>query len=156
MDAWDNGASVSLDHVPLNASDHAWTTLETVLIRISTGWATNGSFPVYSKVAQGFEVGYDAAVCVQKYEPWIVEVYNTPFAPPSILRIVEKGSSNTSSPSGNILGPPIENTRYLNTSSKYRAFDQAHGNGIGQMRRTNYEILPYYLPAPTVGPVVLS
>ena len=156
MSAADNGASVSLDYVPVNTNfDHEWTTIETVLIRISIGWAPNSSFPVYSKGARGYEVGYDAAVCVQKYEPWIIEAYNAPFAPPSILGIVEKGNSSTS-PSGNILGLPIENTRYLNTSNKYRAFDKAHDNGINQMRRTDPEVLPYYLPYPTVGHVVIS
>jgi len=115
--------------------------------------ATNGSFPVYHGNKFGEKVGYDAAVCVQKYEPWTIEAYNTSFAPPSILRIAEKGSGNTLPPSGNIRGPPIANTRYLNTSSKNHAFQVAHINGLLQLVHTNHYSLSYF-PTPTVSPVV--
>jgi len=114
----------------------------------------NGSFPVYSKDTSGdIEIGYDAAVCVQKYEPWVIETYNTSVASPSILRIVEKGNGNTSSPSGNIRGPPIENTRYLTTDALV-TFDVAQANGEQQMQRANNADGAPYFPTTMVGSIL--
>ena len=95
-------------------------------------------------------MGFDAAVCVKRYEPWVIEAYNTSVTSPSILRIVEKGNGNTSSPSGNIRGPPIENTRYLNLSRNSLSFDSALDSGIQQMRRTN---VGGYYPSATVSSI---
>ena len=101
-------------------------------------------------------VGYDAAVCVQKYEPWTVETYNTSTVSPSTFQIVEKGTgSNSSSPDGNIQGVPIATTRYLNTAGKGPAFAVAHGNGINQMVKDSSGDIPY-VPSLTVGSVVPS
>ena len=130
--------------------DYEWTTVETVLIRITASLVPRGSFPVYSNVAYGYRVGFDAAVCVQKYEPWVIEAYNTSVASPSMLRIIEKGNGNTSSPSGSIRGPPIENTRYLHGMGNDTSFAIAHGNGVHQMLRANFESHPYF-SSPTVG-----
>jgi len=139
--------------MPTDKEDYEWTIVEIVLIRITAGLNPNGSFPVYSEVAAGNNVGFDAAVCVQKYEPWVIEAYNISVTSPSILRIVEKGNGNTSSPSGNIRGPPIENTRYLNSSSKDISFSVAHTNGIYQMLRANVGA-DTYSSSPTVSPIV--
>ena len=99
-------------------------------------------------------IGYDAAVCVQRYEPWVVETYNTSIASPSILRIVGKGNASTPlSPSGNIQGAPIANTRCLNTTEKGTVFSTAHRNTVGQMRADIHGVVDYD-PCPTVGPVV--
>jgi len=101
---------------------------------------------------RGYELGYDAAVCIQKYEPWIIEAYNTSLAPPSILRIVEKWDGSTSlSPGGNIQGPPIAGTRYLNTSSKVHSFKAALINGGLKLVRSNEDFLRDYVPTPTVS-----
>jgi len=100
-------------------------------------------------------IGYDAAVCVQKYEPWIVEAYNTSVGPPTALRIVEKGYGGTSLlPSGDIRGPPVANTRNLNTTGKNPAFFVAHDNSINQMVKDNGRDR-FYVPSPTVSPTVL-
>ncbi|KAG6913002.1 hypothetical protein DXG01_010480, partial [Tephrocybe rancida] len=34
-------------------------------------------------------IGYDAAICVELFKPWIVEVYNSATGQPSTMRIVE-------------------------------------------------------------------
>ena len=155
VSAPDNGEGVTL-HSTISEffRGQEWTTVETVLIRYNAVFAINGSFPVYvSKI----NTGYDAAVCVQKYEPWIVEAYNTTFASPSVLRLVEKGDGSTSQPpNGTIRGPPIAGTRYLNTTEKSYTFNAAHGNGIHQMMKINdggNEQFWRYVPTPTVGPV---
>ena len=133
--------------MPISGVDHEWTTVETVLIRIDNEFALRGSFPVYSQNSVGSNVGFDAAVCVQKYEPWIIEAYNASITSPSLLRIVEKWNGSTSSPSGKIRGPPIENTRYLNTSGKDTPFSIAHENALRELRRTNLEGVPYNPPS---------
>ena len=97
-------------------------------------------------------IGYDAAVCVEKYDPWIVETYNASVGSPATLRIVDEGHSNSSLPSGKIQGEPIQATRYLNTTGKNPAFYVAHDNSINQMVKDNGRDRPY-VPSPTVGPV---
>jgi hypothetical protein len=141
--------------------DQGWTTVETVLIRLNTSFTPSGRFPVYSNTslpdANGVEtrIGYDAAVCVQKYEPWFIEAYNTSIGSPTLLRIVEKCYSNTSLPSGHIRGGPIVNTRDLNTTGKNPAFFVAHDNSINQMVKDNGRDRDY-VPSPTVRRVVPS
>lgn len=140
--------------------DQGWTTVETVLIRLNTSFTPSGRFPVYSNQsvpdANGVEsrIGYDAAVCVQKYEPWIVEAYNTSIGSPTTLRIIEKGDGSASLlPSGDIQGSPIAGTRNLNVTGKNPAFYVAHDNSINQMVKDNGRDRSY-VPSPTVGPVI--
>jgi len=135
-------------------------TVETVLLRLQTDYTPSGSFPVSlnrtvrtSGLLQR-KVGFDAAVCVQKYEPWIVETYNTSIVSPSTLQIVKKGNdSNSSSPSGNIRGPPIANAGYLNATGKEPVFTVAHGNSINQMVKDSSGDI-FYAPSLTVGSVL--
>ena len=114
----DDGQSVSIrpnlisDLYP--GGEQGWTTIEAVLIRLNTLYTTSGRFPVHANKSVPspdfveIRVDYDAAVCVQKYEPWIVEAYKTSIVSPILLRVVDKGYRDTPpSPSGNIQGPPI-------------------------------------------------
>ena len=166
MNWWDNGVAHSfhtrtiLD--PVAIGDQGWMTVETVLIRLNTSYTPSGRFPVYSNEsvsdANGVEtrIGYDAAVCVQRYEPWILEAYNASVGSPSALRIVEKGYGGTSPlPSGNIRGVPIVGTRNLNTTGKNPAFYVAHDNSINQMVKDNGRD-QLYVPSPTVSPPVAA
>lgn len=163
---WDNGVAHSFHTRTIlnlgSISDRGWTTVETVLIRLNTSFTPSGRFPVYSNEslpdANGVEtwIGYDAAVCVEKYEPWIIEAYNMTIGSPTALRIIDRGDGSTSlSPSGNIRGHPIANTRYLNATGKNSAFFVAHDNSINQMVKDNGRDRPY-VPSPTVGLVVPS
>lgn len=158
---WDNGVAHSFHTRTIldtgSIGDQGWTTVETVLIRLNTSFTPSGRFPVYSNQsvpdANGVEsrIGYDAAVCVQKYEPWIMEAYNTSIGSPTALRIIERGYGNTTlSPSGNIQGPPIAGARNLNTTGKNPAFYVAHDNSINQMVKDNGRDHSY-VPSPTVG-----
>jgi len=140
--------------------DQGWTTVETVLIRLNTSYTPSGRFPVYSNHSlpndHGVEtrIGYDAVVCVQKYEPWIIEVYNISVGSPSVLRIVGKWCGDTSPlPGGNIRGAPIVGTRSLNTTGRNPAFFLAHDNMLNQFIKDNARD-SYYAPSLTVGPVV--
>ena len=161
MKAPDDGTGVIFDSMDVDpVDDQGWTTVETVLLRFQTDYTSSGSFPVsVNRIVRNSglkprKLGFDAAVCVQKYEPWITETYNTSIVSPSTVRIVEKGNGgNSSSPSGNIRGTPIANTGYLNTTGKEPAFAVAHGNSINQMvKDSSGDVL--YLPSLTVGPVV--
>ena len=134
-------------------ADQGWTTVETVLIRLNTSYTPSGRFPVYSAPdasGMGTRIGYDAVVCVEKYDPWIVEAYNSSIMSPTILRIVDNGYGNTSLPSGEIQGYPIQDTRYLNTTNKNAAFYGAHDNSLNQLVKDNDRSLPY-APSPIVG-----
>lgn len=132
-----------------------------MLIRLNTSYTPSGRFPVYSNEsipdANGMEtrIGYDVAVCVERYDPWIIEAYNTSVGSPTTLRIVEQAYGNTSLPSGKIQGDPIQNTRYLNTTGKNPAFYVAHDNSINQMLKDN-GLDRSYVPSPTVGRVARS
>ena len=154
----ENNASVSLDYDVQDGSDQEWVVLEAFLIRISTRHSPPGRFPVYQNITtpSGFRttVGYDAAVCVLKYEPWVIEAYNSSTGSPSALRIVGKGDSGVSlSPSGKIRGDRIANgTRYLNTTGKDAVFNPARGNGVYQITKDD-GLLAWY-PTPAVGPIV--
>jgi hypothetical protein len=37
-------------------------------------------------------IGYDAAVCLELFEPWVVEVYNSTTGVPSSMKLVGPGS----------------------------------------------------------------
>ena len=145
---------------PSSAGNLGWVTVETTLIQLNTAYTPAGRFPVYSNEslpdANGAEtrIGYDAAVCVRKYEPWIIEAYGTSIISPSTLRIVDKGNNSTPvSPSGIIQGAQIANTRHLNTTGKDAPFSMAHSNSINQMFDDD-DLGTDYTLTPTVGPVV--
>jgi len=159
----DNGITVSLKVLQdWSPSDQEWVAVDTTLLRVNTFYMEHTRCPVYLNktllsTSQFWDViGYDAAVCVQRYEPWIVETYNTPIASPSILRIVGKGNASTPlSPSGSIQGVSITDTRYLNTTGKEDLIYVAHQGTINQIRKDLGEAGDYQ-PPPAVGPVVLS
>lgn len=141
----------------LDTGFSGWTTVETVLIRLNDSFTPSGRFPVYSNVsipdARGVKtkVGYDAAVCVEKYDPWIIEAYNSSTGAPVILRIVGTSDPDASKPSGNIQGIPLGRTRFLNSTGKNPAFFVAHDNSINQMVKDNGRDYPY-VPSPIVSP----
>ena len=164
---WDNGVGHSFFSRTIPDAevigDQGWVTVEVVLIRLNTTYTPSGKFPVYSNQsvpdATGAEtrIGYDAAVCVQKYEPWIIEAYNTTIGSPSALRIVQKGDGGSTSlpASGDIRGFPLANTRFLNTTGKIAAFYVAHDNSVNQITKDNGRDF-FYVPSPTVGSAVPS
>jgi len=134
--------------------------IETILTRLNNSFAPSGHFPIYSNKslpdANGTEtrIGYDAVVCLHRYEVWIVETYNTSITSPSILRIVGKWDGSTPlSPSGSIRGNSISNTRYPNTTGKDYGFFLAHENSVNLIWKDNDRTGSYF-PSPTVCPVV--
>ena len=144
-------------------SDQGWTTVETVFIQLDTNFTPSGRFPAYwneSLPGRGeIRVGYDAAVCVQKYEPWVIEAYNTSTGSSFVLGVIGKGDGSTSlSPSGDVRGARIANTRYLNATGKDFVFSTVYNNSIDRFWEgngyQNHYPLGHCVPTPTVGPIV--
>jgi len=81
--------------------DDGFVTLENIFIRLNTTFAPGGSFSRLSDVSipdvNGGPtfIGFDAAVCLELYEPWVVELYNSSVAYPNSLRIVDKAAAMT-------------------------------------------------------------
>lgn len=69
-----------------DSTSQGWTTIETTLVRLNTSYVPSGKFPVYGPPTpdiNGSEtrIGYDVAICLERYEPWIIETYNSSIGP---------------------------------------------------------------------------
>jgi len=159
-----NGEGVRLHSItPQVADGQGWVTIETVFVQLNTSLTPSGRFPAYwtESLPKGVEVrlGYDAAVCLQKFEPWIIEAYNTSTGSSFALGIVGKQNDSTSlSPSGTIRGARMENTRYLNATGKDFVFSTVHNSSVDRFWEAN-DLQGHYskghcVPTPTVGPTV--
>ena len=145
-------------------TDQGWITVETVFVQLNTSLTPSGRFPVYRNelspsLGGPVTVGCDAAVCVKKYEPWIVEAYNTSTGSSFTLRIVEKQNGSTSLlPSGIIQGARIVGTRYLNATGKDFMFSTVYNASVDRVwevtKNQGNKSTPRYSPTPTVGPTV--
>lgn len=148
---------------PSAASNQGWVTVETVVIRLNTSLTPSGRFPAYwneSLPGRGeVRLGFDAAVCVQKYEPWVIEAYNTSTGSSFASRLVGKQNDSTSlSPSGIIQGARIDNIRYLNATGKSFVFSTVHNNSVDRFWEANdyqgHYSKGHCVPTPTVSPTV--
>jgi len=103
--------------------------MENILVRLNTSFAPNGTFGIKGDSVpdkDGFAtfIGYDAAVCLELYEPWVLEVYNSSVGFPSSMRIVDNGTEikdmNTEKIKEKRLGKPVSNPlvkRALNSTN---------------------------------------
>jgi len=123
----DDGRAHSLEvHMPFDIeSGNGWIGTETVLVRLEDSYAPNASFPVWSEDpigdASGFSsrIGYDAAVCVEMYESWIVQIYNSSLGVPTTMAIVCKSATTDFEPDDGNTGPRLDSyTRALNSTGK--------------------------------------
>ena len=100
---WNNGVAHSISSFPLSMGQDGtgFVTIENTLVRLNTSYAPHGAFPVLSKETLPDEngtatfIGYDAVVCLELYEPWVLDVYNSSVGLPASFRIVGKGPSVT-------------------------------------------------------------
>ena len=119
--------------------------IDAVLIRLNTSYTPNGQFPVTDTVrgADGREtrIGYDGAVCLELYEPWVVETYNTTsgLGAPTSTRIVGKGAkvgsiSNDEARSGDAVDLAKKGgVDMLNSTGLKEVYIVAHTNSVNQM-----------------------
>ena len=128
---WDNGVAHSFHSVtPTNGeSGNGWVGAETVLVRLNNSYTHDASFPVWSADAivdaSGFSsrIGYDAVVCVEMYEPWIVQIYNSSLGLPTTMSIVNKSASTDFETDHGNSGPYLDSyTRALNSTGKDSAY----------------------------------
>ena len=135
--------------------------IEIHLVRINELYTPQGVFPVFGPdVPSGGRVGYDAAVCVEVYEPWIVEAFNSSSGVlPLTTRIVGRGnemrdewvdSMNSGSRNAKRKKRVTTAERALNSTGKAEAFFVAHDNSVNQMVKDNGRDQDY-VPSPTVS-----
>lgn len=106
-----------------------------MLVRLNTTYAVNGTFGILGntsvpdKDGRATFVGYDAVVCLELYEPWVLEVYNSSIGLPNSIRVVDKAATVRSNQSNGLrterrLGDAIGNPligRVLNSTGMYQA-----------------------------------
>ncbi|KDR76712.1 hypothetical protein GALMADRAFT_139606 [Galerina marginata CBS 339.88] len=155
-----NGVANSMKSMPVTTGDNGsgFVTLEHVLVRLNDSFAPNGTFgiKVNSSVPdkQGFftSIGYDAAVCLELYEPWVLEVYNSSAGLPSSMRIVDKAAVITDLKKEKLNGPEITNPlvkRNLNSTNLSPVYLVSHQNSINQIVKDNGRD-SFYVPSPTL------
>ena len=153
VDAADNSNSVTIASArDLERDSGGWTSVDVFLIRSADMYTPSGHFPVYMNKSATYLIGCDAAACVQRYEPWVVEVANKSTVSPSVLRVVGRGDGSPPlPPSGAIRGAPLANLRYLNTTEKLGPFRIGHDNSVYQIMSDNRRDPHPYFPFPAVG-----
>lgn len=110
-----------------------------MLIRINTTYAPNGSFPLFGAELPDVNdkptfIGYDAAVCIEAYEPWIVEAYNATGIAPTLTRVVSKGanvpdkddSRSEGKRNQRLSAEDVNVSRSINSTGKSNPFDSMY------------------------------
>ena len=135
----DTGRAHSSQDYPLPTSElgNGWVWTETLLVRLNNSYAPNANFPVWSadpiEDASGSStrIGYDAAICVKMYEPWIVQIYNSSLGVPTTMTIVSKSASTDFETDDGNRGPRLDSyTRALNSTGKYFPFFMRYAGGF--------------------------
>ncbi|KAF8883434.1 hypothetical protein BD779DRAFT_1443935 [Infundibulicybe gibba] len=160
----DDGAGQSFQSTPLSMGEdgNGWVTLESVLVRLNMTYTPDGKFGKLSNMTvpdvkgQPTHIGYDSAICLELYEPWILETFNQTTGLPTSVRIVAKGNEitdqNTSHQIERNTGLPLTDPnikRRLNSTNLLRAYVTAHNNSVNQMLKDNGRDA-FYVPSPTV------
>jgi len=135
--AWflDDGMAHSFDTYTstMGISGNGWVRIEIVLVRLDDAYTSNAIFPVWSAHPDGStrRIGYDAVVCVEMYEPWIVQIYNSSFGVPTTMAIVGKSATTDFETDDGNRGPHLDSyTRALNSTGKFHAYDVRYAGGF--------------------------
>ncbi|KDR74467.1 hypothetical protein GALMADRAFT_71149 [Galerina marginata CBS 339.88] len=160
----DNGVAHSMKSTPLSlgANGDGFITLEHILVRLNDSFAPQGKFGVKGNLSipdeDGFLtfIGYDAAVCLELYEPWILEVYNGSVSLPSSLRIVDKSATitdmnnqfTTEQLKGSKISDPLVK-RNLTSTNLSPVYIVGHENSVNQILKDNGRD-SNYVPSPTL------
>ena len=110
----DGGTAHSFHSYMLTAckSGNGRAGVETVLVCLDNMFAPNANFPVWGVDPERStsRIGYDAVVCVQMCEPWIVQIYNSSLGVPMTMAIVGKsGTTDFETDYGN-RGPHLDSS----------------------------------------------
>lgn len=149
---FNNGVNHAYASKPLfgmGNDDTGFVSFEVVLVRLNTTFAAQGQFPILGDTipdqnGKPTNIGYDAAVCIELFEPWVVEVYNSTVGAPTTLRIVEKKNIVEDFATGGIkekrTGKAISdaNVRRELTSQRVQpVYVAAHQNSVNQILKDN-------------------
>ncbi|KAJ7895968.1 hypothetical protein B0H14DRAFT_3081123 [Mycena olivaceomarginata] len=161
---FDNGVAHSFKSDPISMGEdgNGFVSIETLLVRLNTTYAPNGKFLTHSDLAvadgtgQNTFIGHDAAVCLELYEPWVLETYNNSIGVPTTIGIINKGNTvvnlnTTVFEEVNVASPLLDPTlkRHLNSSNLFNVYDVAHGNSANQILKDNGRDA-FYVPSPTI------
>jgi len=143
---WDNGVAHSFHSLTpvMGEAGNGWVGTEIVLVRLNNSYTPNAKFPVYGETsavdASGFNsrIGYDAVVCVEVYEPWIVEIYNSSLGVPTTGGIISKSPSTDFEADRRNRGPHLNSyTRALNSTGKDSAYHVRYIQGVVHLSVAN-------------------
>jgi hypothetical protein len=114
-----------------------WIGTEIVLVRLNNSYTHDAKFPVWSEETivddSGFtsRIGYDAVVCVEMYEPWVVEIYNSSLGVPTTMGIIGKSASTDFETDDGRRGAYLGSyTRGLNSTGKNAAYYVRYVSGV--------------------------
>ncbi|KAJ8085959.1 hypothetical protein PM082_004778 [Marasmius tenuissimus] len=165
-----NGVAHSFKSYPVTMGQEGfgWISLETLLVRINDAYTPNGKFQVKSEQTvnttskdsngdfiQG-RIGYDAAVCVELFEPYIVQVYNSTLGLPTTMKVISKGGHIADDIVDGVAvtvrkGDLITDTsitRELNSTKLKDVYITLHDNSVNQVLKDNGRDADY-VPSPT-------
>ncbi|PPQ70480.1 hypothetical protein CVT24_013287 [Panaeolus cyanescens] len=136
-----NGVTQTLMSSPLSLGHEGdgFITLETVLIRLNTQYAPNGKFSRQATVGDA-TIGFDSAVCLQVYQPYVVEIYNSSIGLPNIVKINSRSAGIQPNDRESMVGSPLSDpsvTRGLNSTGLINVYIVTHQNSINSMLKDN-------------------
>ncbi|KAF9268361.1 hypothetical protein L218DRAFT_854066 [Marasmius fiardii PR-910] len=170
---FNNGVAHSFKSFPvtMGAEGFGWISIETLLVRLNEAFAPQGKFQAMSNGTvnttitddQGQKkdvqarIGYDAAVCLELFEPYVLEVYNSSIGMPTTRGIISKGGhiaddvvdgvSQTFLKGGFITDRSA--TRELNSTKLRDVYETLHDNSVNQVLKDNGRDMDY-VPSPTI------
>ncbi|KAG9079791.1 hypothetical protein FRC06_007464, partial [Ceratobasidium sp. 370] len=151
---WSNGVAQSFMSVP--ASDGSdgtgWLQIEIVLVRLNRGYAPNSTFSVQVQGTADSPnpIGYDVAVCVEEFKPYMLDSYNNTAGSPTTLGLLHRGLDFD-----HFVNIPQVTTIQdgaqwgINSTGKFAAFASAHDNSRNVMIKDNGRDF-WYVPNPTL------
>ncbi|KAK0532115.1 hypothetical protein OC842_003409 [Tilletia horrida] len=123
------------------SAGRGWVSLEVVLVRLKPDLAGPAAqFGLVANVTDNLgnfgNVGFDAAICVERFDPYVVQVYQgRSIQSTKILRQAADFSfQNDKRGSSRLLSGT---TSHLNSTTKYAAYAAAHGNARNALLKDN-------------------
>ncbi|KAG9123575.1 hypothetical protein FRC07_014680 [Ceratobasidium sp. 392] len=152
---WPNGVAHSFKSVSVSdgSDGSGWLQVDIVLVRLHSAYAPNSTFGLYAYSDQDYlssPVGYDAAMCVEEFKPYIVDAYNNTAGSPTTLGLVHRGMDFDEP----VYTPQVTSIQDgvqwgINSTGKASAFRAAYINSRNVMLKDNGRDF-YYVPNPTL------
>ncbi|QRV84383.1 hypothetical protein RhiJN_12399 [Ceratobasidium sp. AG-Ba] len=151
---WPNGVAHAFESTPAVKGEDGtgWLQIELVLVRLNRAYAENSSFPVKILADKDYPspVGYDAAICVEEFKPYMVDAYNNTAGSPITLGLVHRSldfDRFVSTPEKTVIQDGVQ--WGINSTGKYTAYALAHENSRNIIIKDNGRDY-WYVPNPTL------